>query len=39
MEARHGSIMDRLSHVHDPRRREGRLYKLPGWWACCCWQQ
>ena len=30
MEARHGSIMERLSHVHDPRRREGRLYKLPG---------
>jgi hypothetical protein len=30
MEARHGSIMERLSHVHDPRRREGRLYRLPG---------
>ena len=30
MEAGQGSIMERLSHVHDPRRREGRLYKLPG---------
>ena len=30
MEARKGSVMERLSHVHDPRRREGKQYNLPG---------
>ena len=30
MEARKGSVMDRLSRVHDPRRREGKRYNLPG---------
>lgn len=30
MEARKGSVMDRLHHLHDPRRREGKRYKLAG---------
>lgn len=30
MDARPGSLMDRLRQVRDPRRREGRRYKLPG---------
>ena len=30
MEARKGSVMERLSHVHDPRRREGKRYNLSG---------
>jgi hypothetical protein len=30
MEARKGSVMERLNHVHDPRRREGKRYNLPG---------
>jgi hypothetical protein len=30
MGAKPGSVMDRLSRVHDPRRREGRQYKLAG---------
>jgi hypothetical protein len=30
MEARKGSVMERLSRVHDPRRREGKRYNLPG---------
>lgn len=30
MEAQEGSVLDRLRHVHDPRRREGRRYNLPG---------
>lgn len=30
MEAQKGSVMERLSHVHDPRRREGKQYNLPG---------
>lgn len=30
MEVRKGSIMARLSQIHDSRRREGRRYNLPG---------
>ena len=30
MEIQEGSVMSRLGKVHDPRRREGRLYRLPG---------
>jgi hypothetical protein len=29
-DAKPGSLMDRLSRVRDPRRREGKRYKLPG---------
>lgn len=30
MEAKPGSLMARLSQVHDPRRRQGKRYRLPG---------
>ena len=30
MEAQRGSIMERLSQVHDPRRREGKRYNMRG---------
>ncbi len=30
MDAKPGSLMDRLCQVRDPRRREGRRYRLPG---------
>lgn len=30
LEAEKGSVIDGLSRVHDPRRREGRRYRLPG---------
>lgn len=30
MEAKPGSLMARLRQVRDPRRRQGRRYRLPG---------
>lgn len=30
MEIQNGSVMSRLRRVKDPRRREGRVYRLPG---------
>jgi len=30
MEAKPGSVMERLKQVHDPRRREGKRYRLTG---------
>jgi hypothetical protein len=30
MEAKPGSVMERLQHVHDPRRREGKRYNFQG---------
>lgn len=30
MEAQQGSVMERLQQVHDPPRRQGRRYNLPG---------